>query len=324
MLKKYLNEVLGLDIDVKKLDDKKTNKLPMYLLEKNEYYSFHILNNDCILVKPLGNEGNIKNTKNQLQRFLKEEKNIIFLFDKLTSYQKKFLIENRINFIVPMSQCFLPFIGVSLKEEFVNELKKKEKLSANAQVILLYMIYNPKNKYYSSELADVTNLSAMNVSRGIKELEGFNLINSFKDGKEKYSVPKTLNKELYLLAKEVLDSPVAKTIYIKHDAVCSDFIKAGESALAEISMLSEPRYEIYAINKKDKKLLVKDSDIVDPNWSNEFFVKLELWNYSPKIHAKDGIADIISVSESVRKLDDERINAELKRVMENWNDYRIK
>ena len=61
MIKKYVNEILGIDIEISEFRNKK--KLPLYLLEEMEIFSFTLLCQKGILIKPKDNKCNIKRIK---------------------------------------------------------------------------------------------------------------------------------------------------------------------------------------------------------------------------------------------------------------------
>lgn len=98
-------------------------------------------------------------------------------FKRLESRQRKALIEAKIPFIVPGSQVYLPFLGVILQERMKSVKAAPEKLSPSAQLVLLYLIYEPTVQTARKvNLARRLELSAMNVTRAVQELEALELV----------------------------------------------------------------------------------------------------------------------------------------------------
>lgn len=321
-MEKYIEELFGTRVKIEKWDDYK--KLPYYLVSDRQFYVMQIGSFQCILMKIQVIDFSVSafiKQRNQLEKYT--EKQIVLWFDKISSYQRKVLLKNHISFIVPDSQLYIPELGMSFKEQFVNKRSFGEKMTAVAQVLVLFLIYSTrlnfgKKAYTQSELASELKLSAMNVSRGVQELEEFGLISTEKDGRNKKVIPVIYGKKLYERAKEYMQSPIQKKIYVLNDEVYNNLPSSGEEALAQKTMLNSPKYHIKAIDKKEIKNFSKKK-MVDPKWETDSnYIELELWKYDPALFAKECVVDIISLTLSLKELGDERIEEQIE---EMWKEY---
>lgn len=312
----YLKELLGMDVILIEWD--KTTEFPVYLRRNKEYYTLQIEEQSCVVVKVLSHEFNLLNYNNLIEKLKTHtDENIILWLDDITTYQRQVLVKNKIAFIVPNSQMYVPLLGMCFKERMQNKISKVEKLTAMAQYILLYIIYNPnQEKFTQAELATQLNISAMNVSRGVAELSALKLINIDSIGRNKYVEPVADGRELYKLSKEYMQSPIQKKVHVRKEEQYMDYIVAGEEALAIQSMLNPPKIAIRAIDKK-KFTNIPVEHIVDPDWElNSDYIEFELWKYDPLNLSRQGVVDVISLALSLQDKNDERIDEQIQEMVE--------
>ena len=154
--------------------------------------------------------------------------------------------------------------------------------------------------------------TAMTMTRAVKQLEEADLFLVTKDGVNKVIESKYGRAELFQKAKQYLSTPVRKAGYMDKSQVTSDMVYAGETALAEKTMLNPSKVVTYAVSDRnfDKKLL--SDELVDPAEQ----VRLELWAYDPKIFSKDSIVDNLSLALSFQDNPDERIEEAVEELVE--------
>jgi hypothetical protein len=68
------------------------------------------------------------------------------VLQEIESFQRKRLIEKRVQFIVPNKQIFLPFWLIDLKEGYATKRQKKDSLSPSAQMILIWYLLDKQRK----------------------------------------------------------------------------------------------------------------------------------------------------------------------------------
>lgn len=315
-MRDYIEKTLGFKTDIKPWTDQ--NQLPVYLRNKREYFVLSIEGIEALLIKISNDSFSLPAFQSQLSALCKYTTlPVILLFEQLTFYQRQVLLRNRIPFIVPGTQFYVPFMGISLYEHFTQQAVRSEKLTAAAQAILLYLIYNSTSDVHTQiELSAKLNMSTMNVSRGIRELESLSLIIVEPCGKYNKVRPVSYGKELYDLSKEYMQTPIQKRIYVSKETSYMDFPIAGEEALSKQSMLNPPSHPIRALHKKASAIISKEQ-YLDPNWTLEKdFMEIELWKYDPNLFVSGGMVDIISLALSLKDLDDERIEEQIDELFE--------
>ena len=317
-MKRYLSEIFGLNAKIENWNGK--SKLPLYLKNKRDYFVLSIGDVQSVLMKNDSETFNVSSFEKEMQQIEKyAEMPVILWLDAVSTYQRNALIKNKISFIVPNSQMYVPELGISLKEFCAGKKEKVEKLSAAAQFLLLYFIYQKEcEDKKQSELAEYLNTSDMNISRAVQELKGLGLLEINKDGTSKLIRSIALGKELYQCSEEYLQSPVQKKIYVSSEYVNIELPLAGETALAKQSMLNYPKHMVYAMDKKLVKDIPKKA-IVEPNLMSESdYVEIELWKYNPMIFASEGIVDIVSLVQSLKEVEDERVEMQIEEIMEEY------
>lgn len=317
-MKKYLTEIFGLSVKIEKWDGK--SKLPLYLRNKREYFVLSMGNVQSVLMKNNSDNFNVSGFEKEMHEIEKyAEMSVILWLDAVSTYQRNALVKNRIPFIVPNSQIFVPELGMSLKEFCAGKREKVEKIAAATQFLLLYFIYQKKHEEKSqSEIAEHLNMSAMNVSRAVQELQELGLLESRKEGTSKIIKSVATGKALYQLSSEYLKSPVQKKIYVSLKHFDMSLPLAGETALAKQSMLNYPKCTVYAMDKKLIKDIPKEA-IVEPKlMTDKNYVEIELWKYNPSVYTSDEMVDIVSLVQSLKDVEDERVEMQIEEIMEEY------
>ena len=94
----------------------------------------------------------------------------------IDSARRKQLIDQRVAFVVPGNQVYLPFLGVDLLEHFRNARGTSESLSPATQAAFLYALHRRGRGAFSpKEMAAALGYSSMTMSRAFDELEGAGL-----------------------------------------------------------------------------------------------------------------------------------------------------
>ena len=317
-MKKYLAEIFGISVKIENWDGK--SKLPLYLRNKREYFVLSMGNMQSVLMKNNSDNFNVSSFEKEMQEIEKyAEMSVILWLDVVSTYQRNALVKNGIPFIVPNSQIFVPELGMSLKEFCAGKREKVEKISAAAQFLLLYFIYQKKHEEKSqTKIAEYLNMSAMNVSRAVQELQELGLVESRKEGTSKVIKSVATGKELYQLSSEYLQSPVQKKIYVSLKYFDMDLPFAGETALAKKSMLNYPKCTVFAMDKKLVKNIPQEA-IVEPKlMTDNDYIEIELWKYNPSVYISDEMVDIVSLVQSLKDVEDERVEMQIEEIMEEY------
>lgn len=308
-MESYLKYTLGLHVDIRAWMD--TDTLPDELREEREYYLLEICGITCLVITMPASEF-------QMSVFLKERQQIqercelpvVICFDRITSYQRKCLIEGGQAFIVPENQLFMPFLGIALQEHFKAAAVAGKQLTAMAQYILLYFIYDKVGGYHSKlDISKDLDISLMNVTRGVQELEELGLLVTRKKGR---SSMVTMNMERQTIldkAKNYLRNPVQKRLYVKAEDWILALPKAGMEAKLVKAGLGGGKASLgHAIRAIEKREYLKCADTmtsIDPAWNTEEpYIELEVWRYNPTRFSGKHTVDSISLSLSFLGEDD--------------------
>ncbi|NEW61548.1 hypothetical protein GSY74_09660, partial [Sulfurovum sp. bin170] len=207
---------------------------------------------------------------------------IVLYIEKLTSSERRYLIENNISF-VSSDVIYLPRLLIYLDERIKNRvlLLESKKFSKLAQQLVIYLLINGMEKMEIKTVARLFLVSTMSASRVLKELEALEFMEVEKNGRNKiYHLVKEIDIET-LLAR--MSSPVVQTLYIKkEDISCFDTkIYTSYSALSHYANITSHKTS-YVIEKnrfesiRDTINISTYDSCLDPN-----FVEIELWRYAP-------------------------------------------
>ena len=236
---------------------KKKVSLPMYLTESREFWEVTVFGIKFILVNFTAMDRlNVTVLKKHGQKYYEYfNENIAYGFPNLTSSQRKSLTENRISYISGNEQIFLPFLGSYFTKCYRNQMSKSfDKFSPSTQLLALYMIYGEKSrKINKSEVAKQIGLSAMSITRAVKDLVKLGILQEEKIGNEALIYCDMDKSRIYEEISPYLINPVQEIIYVEK-ITYDNLVMAGEYSLSKRSMLGYPKYEEYAIAKNSDLL----------------------------------------------------------------------
>jgi DNA-binding MarR family transcriptional regulator len=311
-IEKYLEEVFIEKSIIKEYS--LINHVPLYLVNEYDFLQTNIHGNNCTLME-------IKSNRIISEKILKNLKKLneidgnkkILVFNELRSNQRKNLIKNRIAFIVPGKQIYLPFIYLEFIEKAGIEIDAVEKFTAAQQVVYLYIL-NQGEEVIPVELVKALDLSMSSVNRAIRQLVQLGLIiESGNATRKKY---KRIGRyEYWEKGRFFLISPVQRVEYIKELPVGVDLFFSHDSALSKISMLNDSNNATYAVKKKEFKkigrnLLLKDYELDSIN-----YVRIEIWKYDPGLFSTSDIVDIFSLYAAYKGENDPRVDNELEELI---------
>lgn len=314
-MKSYLKNTLGIIADIQTWIPKQ--KLPAHLSEGTEFFLLTVCGIVSLVLK-------VNQADFQMQEFQRHKLElrqycdfqIVLCFDRITSYQRKILIENRQPFIVPDNQLYMPFLGIALQEHFISSTDVGEQMTAMAQFVLLSFLYDKSEDYRSKmDISERLNINLMNVSRSVQELEELGFLQTKKKGRSSM-VCTTMNKQaLFKTAYPMLRDPIQKRLFVRSSPEILKLPLSGEEALWSKGYGERPERKIRAIEKKQFNDTMRDIENVDPNWVTDTeVVELEVWRYSPIMFSNGDFVDTVSLaltSENAR----EALSFEIKQIL---------
>jgi DNA-binding MarR family transcriptional regulator len=341
----YFVEVLGEENTNAQWGDPwgSATRLPIFLRNLYDFYLARIFDKPCLLMVSITAEGETPAAVRKHWQLVAKhfEGDIIYLVDVLSSYNRKRLIEQKVPFLVPGNQLYLPTLGIDLREYFKQRKTRfTDHIGSVSQALVLRQILERDcSEVPSRELALRIGYSPMSITRAIKELTEHKLASVEKVGREKHLVFNETGLKLWQMAEPLLQSPVRKKIWVRAEG-SKDFMKAadariaGQSALSHFTMLAEPATEVIAVNAMEwpgiRKLLnIEELDGGHGSFRNHYasernVVEIEQWSYSPGIvtgkwmaNQKLSIVDPLSLWLSLRSSRDERTEMACEELIEH-------
>ncbi len=313
----YLNDNLGTIISPHKIKNEKL--LPPYLRQRYNLYNTSILNNDCLLLLDKEIEDSTPAAIRKHIDTISERENTeaIYVCSSMDSYNRKRLIEQRVSFIVPGNQMFLPFIGIDLREHMKNIRIKKETFSPSAQLLLLSLLLRKlKNGVTPGEAAKLLGYSSMTMTRAFDELEENRIGTHSSKGKHRLLIIEEDPKDIWKKALPLLGSPQKRTISINPIEAVLGYKKSGDSALSHYTMLAEPKNPVYAVSENEFKALKHDDKFKVVPYLERDSVIIEIWKYLPGLLSETDVVDTLSLYLSMKDIEDERIESSLAELLD--------
>ena len=272
----------------------------------------------CLMVTPKGGDWNLATLKKQI-RLIEEmlHEPVIVQLDRLTALQRTNLIESQIAFVSAKGQIFIPFWGCYFEEKILNPQKVPTLLSANAQLVFLYLYYNKNlnETLTQTQISKALFLPKATCARAVLQLRDLDLISSSSEGTANFIA---LKSDLSAAFPHLI-SPVQKLLYVKSIPQNISCKKSGLKALAARSnLVSLSSDGGFAVNKAvaynlDKNLLIDEQTFRD--FGGEI---IEVWKYDPLLLTESEYADDISLLLELNGSDDERVQSELDVIRQKY------
>ncbi len=306
-LKKYLYEVLKISLNID--DEELSLNLPNIIKLKYHLYNINILGQDYIGVFCYKKDP----VKEELLEHLKmishkTGKKTILILDFISSYSRKKFIENKIQFIVPFKQMYLPDLMIDLREKFDSIKISTNYLSPVSQfLIIVNLLRKNINNMSASELCKILPYSKMSLSRAFLEIESNKIADIKTEGLLKKIIFKKSGLELWNEVLPLMKSPVLKLINVDHIENIKQVKISGIDALSKYSNISEEKKKVYALSYKSNKEI---NNIIDESNFN-----VELWKYDPNFLSEEDFVDPLSLYLTLKDSEDERVQSSLKEMI---------
>jgi len=306
----YIADTLGISIQSEPWD--MASKLPFYLTDRYEFKKVLLGDVPCLFLHPTAELDTLPNLKKHILNVQKVEfMPIVFNVDVINARRRKSLIDARIPFVSPNIQLYLPFLGVALQEKYVSATPPSNILMPSSQLLFFHYLYNGENELFPGDTATKFNLSAMQISRAVRQLEELDLMTVRKDGVRLAISGTTGHRDLFLSAMPHLLNPVRRKIYVDYENIPNDLPQSGLSALSRFTMLNNPSTKTFALFSKSAKLPGADT-LVDSAMQAE----VEIWKYNPlALSSSKDVVDKLSLVTSLISLKDERVEIELENLL---------
>lgn len=318
---RYLQEVLAIDAPAAK-PWPRASELPYFLRDAFQFSELELLGQPVVLA--IG-RGQAKQSLSDVRTWLSKVKAMagqpaIYVTDALASYDRRRLIEQRVPFLVPGNQLYLPDLGIDLREHFRQAAPAADAaLSPSAQAMLITaLLRRPwQSDWQPSQVAEALGYTPMTLSRAVKEITAAGLATAYTMGRSRWLRMELAAPQLWDRARPAMRTPVRRTAWA--DASGSRLPRtsriAGLSALARHSMLAEPKWPVFATTAADWKAALNSGlrELPNPEAGAQ---EWQLWNYSPALVPDADTVDPLSLMLSVEDMADDRIQLALDELKE--------
>ena len=312
----YLHDVLGIPTPSVK-PWARENELPYFLRDVFQFGEIELLGHSIVLAMGRAEQ---KQSLSEVRTWLDKVRALagqpaVYVTDALASYERRRLIEQKIPFIVPGNQLYLPDLGLDLREYFRQRSPTAESaLSPSAQAMLFTaLLHQPwQAEWQPSKVAIALGYTPMTLSRVVKELTAAGLAAAYAVGRSRWLRMEQPPQQTWERAKPALRTPVKRTVWVlAEDPMAKQLGRlAGLSALARFSMLTEPRWPVYALSAMEWKAAT-DAGLQALPEPVAGAREWQVWSYSPALVPGAATVDPLSLTLSLQDNADDRIQLAL-------------
>ncbi|HVZ84379.1 MAG TPA: hypothetical protein VG893_11960 [Terracidiphilus sp.] len=318
-LERYIHETLG--VSLKTTPWSGASRLPPFLRERYTFAQAKLLGLQALLVLDTDPDEQppAMVRKHMDMLHTKEHMDLIYVRNRVPAYNRKRLIEQKVPFIVPGNQMYLPMLAIDLRENFRRIRQEIPAFSPSTQVVVLYtLLRDAPQILIPTEMAPLVGYSAMTMTRAFDELETAGLAEVTVRGRERCLRFNDDRRTIWEKTQPLLRNPVNKRMFIHRTQDPADAIRAGLTALAHYSILAAPAYTTYALSRDNWKELRKRHRTIKLSAQDPDATEIQVWWYSPELFAEQGIVDRLSLYLSLRADQDERTESALEEMMEKF------
>jgi DNA-binding transcriptional ArsR family regulator len=314
----YVRDLLGVGLKLRRRAD--LPSFPRFLTDQFAFIEGQLLETGLLfMAQPAGKRAtpaNIARLWREADR--RADRPVVYLAETISPFNRRRLLEQRTPFLIPGNQLFLPGLAVDLRETFraAREARADDLLSPAAQKVVLAALLGQRVEGVSaSVLARRFKYSPMTMSRAFDDLRHAGLAETEETGNERRLQLAAHGERLWRLALPTLRSPVRKVRRLKRLSVKLPGLMSGESALAELTALAEPRTPVVAVPASAWPRFEARFGQPADEW-DERGVLVETWSYDPEALSEGRIVDRLSLYLSLRGHEDERVNLALQSLLE--------
>ena len=305
----------ALHMNVKNDDCIQRYPLPNYMLSRYSVKTAYFDKQRVFLLYPKTELDPIGDIRKHIQKIRSFDKiPVVLMLSKITAKQREGMINCGIPFIAGDKQCYLPFMGTILTERCDLEIDPVEKLIPSAQMLLFHFIYSNQKELYANAEVEALGVSAMTITRAVRQLEHVGLIQTHKEGVMKVITTKYGQRELFEKAKPHLVNPIKKVAYIPKRIVDDTLLLAGDDALSKRTMLNPPSIACYATGKNDEWKQHMQDTLMDENGQ----AVLQIWKYDPSALTDDACVDVLSLAMCYMDDGDERVEEAVEEMLDDF------
>ena len=296
---------------------KETGKLPLLLRDAYDFHQVDLFGTPILLAEDKRTEEQPPGVlKKQLALISTKWKHpVVYVRPRITSFHRQRLIRDRVPFVIPGNQMYLPMLCTDLRERFPGTIEEKPALCPSTQALILYVLNRGmKGDLTPGAMARLLGYTPMTMTRAFKELEQLKVGIQVKERKTRRLFFKENRKELWTKTLALMGTPVKKLHYVEGNLGGHGLKTAGLTALAQHSLIAEPAIPVYACGTEKWTTLQHECEIIP--YPETGAAQVEVWKYRPELLADGNDVDLFSLFLSLRDEENERVAAAREEIME--------
>nr|WP_298718616.1 hypothetical protein [uncultured Steroidobacter sp.] len=311
----YLRDALGADAQILPWSD--ARKLPYFLRDAFYLNTLRLFDREFLLASPRqGQIPGLSALRTQLDKVAQVAGcPVVFTASALASYERKRLVEQKVPFVIPGNQLYLPDLGIDFREYFRQAPAAVTALTPATQAVFIAALLRKEwqVQWQPAEVTTALGYTAMTLSRAVRELTAAGLVGGHQEGRTRIVEMKYPPAEAWEHAKPLLRSPVKRSVWLEEDlrGRVSESPLAGLSALAFYSMLAEPPRPIYAVGVAQWKAVQRAGVTTLPESRSDASL-WQVWSYAPNLLPGSEAVDPLSLTLSLQDEQDERVQQALQ------------
>jgi hypothetical protein len=318
----YLKEVFGEAFRVQVLPAAAVREVPLFLRTAYRFARATLLGRTFLLA--MEPDGVLTATPTEYAKHAEALRTamglpVAMILKPVPTHVRNRLVHQGVPFVVPGRQMFLPFLALDLREHDDRPIRGAgTTLTGAAQAVLLgHLLGKPVEGVPLGDVAAAFGYSAMMLSKIAMELAAAGLATATRDGRTRRLRFAMARPDLWARALPLLASPVRLRVWVRQWAG-KDVRKvaAGLTALERYTDIADDRVRTYAMTRADLRHAISNGVIVPCEDADEAVAAVEGWRYDPAVLAIEDRADRLSLYLALRETADERVQKELRTLLE--------
>lgn len=323
LLIRYLGTVTGETVNVADLTDSDRAKVPLFL--KATYRLVRITLFGTPIILAVQKSANAKRTPTEYRAHLKLLREafganaVALVISRISAYARHRMVQQRIPFIIPGRQLYLPMLLVDFQERFPRpDRQSEDHVSWPAQILVLRHLHGqPVRDRSLRNLAAALGYSPMALSDVADELEALGVSESRRKGKSRNILFLKEGRQLWDDIAPRLRSPVLSKRWIASHRRLAGAVPAGLTALEQHTNINDDPIPTVAMRDEYFRRMLADGHLHECRDRDEAALQVECWSYDPNVAGDGKTVDRLSLFLTLRDSPDERIQQALQKLLEN-------